>query len=320
MFVANLNLSTIDLSKQPVHDVSAVFRNYFRELPEPLIPFELYEPLMKVQRDSSIPFDDRIKALKQVISKIPPENLPLLKYTINLLRYIEEYSDINKMTSSYVLLLSFYKYTSSKYKVYSNLAIVFGPNLIRPEVETIQNALEMPLLQGIIQLLIEYKEKFWCSSSTLEKRNQLKAKRVHSKLIVGSDFTIFDPNEEFGDESSTSALSFRSLTKPTPGYELSKSNDGTRKRSKSKTKESKRKISRKNTPSKPTRDPIVFLKDSGRRNSEPVTRTSSELNRSQSTPNQKYHLIEDASPIHRVRSKNKPKPIVDIQPVDNSNN
>ena len=105
MYLANLNLSTIDLSKQPVHDVSAVFRNYFRELPEPLIPFELYEPLMKVQRDSSIPFDDRIKALKQVISKIPPVNLPLLKYTINLLRDIEEYSDINKMTASYVQLV-----------------------------------------------------------------------------------------------------------------------------------------------------------------------------------------------------------------------
>ena len=178
----------------------------------------------------------------------------------------------------------------------------------------------MPLLQGIIQLLIEYKENFWNSSATVDKRDQAKAKRVHSKLIVGSDFTIFDPNVPFGDESSTSALSFRSLTKPTPGYELSKSNDSTRKKSKSKTKESKRRISRKDTPSKPSKDPIVFLKDSGRRNSEPVTRTASELNRSQSNPNQKYHLKEDASPIHRVRSKNKPKPIVDIQLVDNSNN
>ena len=45
--------------------------------------------------------------------------------------------------------------------IYSNLAIVFGPNLIRPKVETVQGALEMPLLQGIVQILIEQSDRIW---------------------------------------------------------------------------------------------------------------------------------------------------------------
>ena len=40
----------IDLMTEDPHDVAAVLRIFMRELPEPVIPFALYDPLIAVQR------------------------------------------------------------------------------------------------------------------------------------------------------------------------------------------------------------------------------------------------------------------------------
>jgi hypothetical protein len=37
----------------------------------------------------------------------------------------------------------------------SNIAIVFGPNLIRPEIETLETALNCPIVNHVIQRLVE---------------------------------------------------------------------------------------------------------------------------------------------------------------------
>ena len=66
-----------------------------------------------------------------------------------------------------------------------NLAIVFGPNLIRAKVETVQCALEMPLLQGIVQILIEHSDIIW-DESLSTCRNTM---RPLSTIFVGKDLT-----------------------------------------------------------------------------------------------------------------------------------
>jgi hypothetical protein len=73
-----------------------------------------------------------------------------------------------------------------------NIAIVFGPNLIRPKVETVQNALEMPLLQGIVQILIEQADIVLERDSTKtltrrESRRFAPSGRPLSMLFVGKD-------------------------------------------------------------------------------------------------------------------------------------
>lgn len=179
--------SHIDLRKHDVHDVAAVLRIFFRDLPEPLIPFSLYEPLLSIQRDENLTLDQRLRAIKGIIDKIPPVHSNVLNYLIKFLLDVEEYSDINKMTVK-------------------NIAIVFGPNIIKPKVETVQNALEMPLLNGIIQLFLEHAHEFWGIVKHKKTRPQ-------SIIFVGTDLTKLARSEE-----SISALnSVRALSRQTPG-------------------------------------------------------------------------------------------------------
>jgi len=158
------SFDSIRLVDLDVHDVAAVLRVYFRELPVPVIPFEFYEPLMNVQRNADLSIDDRVQAIKKIIVTLPPTNTALLKYLVRFLQEVEAYSHINKMTVS-------------------NLAIVFGPNIVRAKVETVQCALEMPLLQGIIQILIEHSKILW----GINPPESVRTSRPLSTLFVGKD-------------------------------------------------------------------------------------------------------------------------------------
>jgi len=158
------DFDAIRLEDLAVHDVAAVLRIYFRELPVPVIPFEYYEPLMEIQRDVNLEISVRVQSIKKIMEQLPPTNTALLKYLIQFLQEVEAFSHKNKMTVS-------------------NLAIVFGPNLIRAKVETVQCALEMPLLQGIIQILIEHSTVIWGIEPPVSARSS----RPLSTLFVGKD-------------------------------------------------------------------------------------------------------------------------------------
>jgi len=158
------DFDSIRLEDLPVHDVAAVLRIYFREMPVPVIPFEYYEPLMEIQRDADLEISVRVQSIKKIINELPATSTALLKYLIRFLQEVEAQSHVNKMTVS-------------------NLAIVFGPNLIRAKVETVQCALEMPLLQGIVQILIEHSETVW----GIEPPPSARCSRPLSTLFVGRD-------------------------------------------------------------------------------------------------------------------------------------
>jgi len=159
----------INLKEWDVHDVGSVLKIFFRELPEPLVPFALFEPLMDVQRNGSLEREERLNALKPILHQLPPTNITLLKYLVQFLQDIEEHSDVNKMTVS-------------------NLAIVFGPNILRPAIESVQTALEMPLAQGVVQLLIEHSRAIWSDAEDrVREAPKQRRKRPLSTLFVGKD-------------------------------------------------------------------------------------------------------------------------------------
>ena len=92
------DFNSIRLEDHNIHDITAILRIYFQELPEPVIPFDYYETLMEVQRNADLPIEERIARIKDVIDNIPQANSTLLKYIIEYLQKIEEHSTVNKMT------------------------------------------------------------------------------------------------------------------------------------------------------------------------------------------------------------------------------
>ena len=89
----------VDLLSYQIHDVASVLRCFFRELPEPVIPFDLYDSIIDIQRDGSLELDQRIQALQAVLSNLSRARQNLLFYLVDFLQDIREHSGSNKMTT-----------------------------------------------------------------------------------------------------------------------------------------------------------------------------------------------------------------------------
>ncbi|ORY04910.1 RhoGAP-domain-containing protein [Basidiobolus meristosporus CBS 931.73] len=110
----NENSHTVDLSSEEWRDInviSGVLKQWLRELPEPVLTFDLYHDLISASVIDD--YDTRLITIKNLVSALPKPNYILLKRLIEHLEMITDYEDINHMYAS-------------------NLAIVFGPTLIRP--------------------------------------------------------------------------------------------------------------------------------------------------------------------------------------------
>jgi Rho GTPase-activating protein 1 len=108
------HMDFVDLTKEDPHVVAGLLKTFLRDLSEPLLTFELYDEIIQFL---DWPKEERSRNVKLILrEKLPVENYELFKYIVEFLVQIMERKDFNKMTSS-------------------NLAIVFGPNLIWPKDE-----------------------------------------------------------------------------------------------------------------------------------------------------------------------------------------
>ncbi|XP_053527780.1 rho GTPase-activating protein 17 isoform X5 [Artibeus jamaicensis] len=108
---AALDCSTSHLDEfySDPHAVAGALKSYLRELPEPLMTFNLYEEWTQVA--SVQDQDKKLQDLWRICQKLPPPNFINFRYLIKFLAKLAQTSDINKMTPS-------------------NIAIVLGPNLL----------------------------------------------------------------------------------------------------------------------------------------------------------------------------------------------
>ncbi|XP_036154715.1 SH3 domain-binding protein 1 isoform X1 [Myotis myotis] len=122
------------------HAVAGALKSYLRELPEPLMTFDLYDDWMKAA--SLKEPRARLEALQEVCSRLPPENFSNLRYLMKFLARLAEDQEVNKMTPS-------------------NIAIVLGPNLLwPPEKEGDQAQLDAASVSsiqvvGVVEALIQ---------------------------------------------------------------------------------------------------------------------------------------------------------------------
>ncbi|KAK6292053.1 hypothetical protein J4Q44_G00378380 [Coregonus suidteri] len=96
-----------------VNAVSGILKLYFRELPEPLIPTELFQSFTKAL---DIPdLSSRSVTMLSLLQSCPSVNQNTFLFLLHHLRRVSDRQDVNKMPLM-------------------NLATVFGPSLVRPPV------------------------------------------------------------------------------------------------------------------------------------------------------------------------------------------
>ncbi|XP_015333355.1 rho GTPase-activating protein 1 isoform X3 [Marmota marmota marmota] len=91
-----------------LHLPAVILKTFLRELPEPLLTFDLYPHVVGFL---NIDESQRVEVTQQVLQTLPEENYQVLRFLTAFLVQISAHSDQNKMTNT-------------------NLAVVFGPNLL----------------------------------------------------------------------------------------------------------------------------------------------------------------------------------------------
>uniref|UniRef100_A0A8C4E703 Rho GTPase-activating protein 1 n=1 Tax=Dicentrarchus labrax TaxID=13489 RepID=A0A8C4E703_DICLA len=91
---------------EDVHLAAVILKTFLRELPEPLLTYQLYNEIVNFTC-----IESQVTVMKTLVESLPEENYASLRYLITFLAQVSANSEVNKMTNS-------------------NLAVVFGPNLL----------------------------------------------------------------------------------------------------------------------------------------------------------------------------------------------
>ncbi|XP_069042626.1 rho GTPase-activating protein 15 isoform X7 [Lepisosteus oculatus] len=133
-----LNLD--DSEWEDIHVITGALKMFFRELPEPLIPYSFFNDFVETVK---IPdYMEKVERMKCLVKKLPPPNHDTLNYILQHLKRVMEQSDINRMTTQ-------------------NIGIVFGPTLMRPERDNSNIAINMVYQNQVVELILsEYSQIF----------------------------------------------------------------------------------------------------------------------------------------------------------------
>uniref|UniRef100_A0AAY4BMB1 Uncharacterized protein n=1 Tax=Denticeps clupeoides TaxID=299321 RepID=A0AAY4BMB1_9TELE len=166
---AALDCSTAQLEEfySDPHAVAGALKSYLRELPEPLMTFQLYDEWIHASNISDV--DKRLQALWTTCEHLPKSNKANFRYLIKFLAKLAHESEANKMTPS-------------------NIAIILGPNLLWAKAEG--SLAEMAAttsvhVVSIIELVIQHADWFFPDGKT----SLLKKNHPHSRSRIGSRTT-----------------------------------------------------------------------------------------------------------------------------------
>ncbi|XP_063868938.1 rho GTPase-activating protein 12-like isoform X5 [Scylla paramamosain] len=112
--VAQRKYNVLSQEKE-IHNLSGALKLFFRELKEPLIPYENYDDFIRATGSEYRRMNQQADKLMKAVNKLPAENRDTLRVLVQHLLRVSEYESENRMSLS-------------------NLAIVFGPCLMWPKV------------------------------------------------------------------------------------------------------------------------------------------------------------------------------------------
>ncbi|XP_061410750.1 LOW QUALITY PROTEIN: rho GTPase-activating protein 21 [Lethenteron reissneri] len=200
----NRGVTEIDTNDDKWRDlnvISSLLKSFFRKLPEPLFTDEKYYEFIDANRmENGV---ERLKALKKLIHELPEHHFHTLKFLSMHLKTIAENSPKNKMEPR-------------------NLAIVFGPTLVRTSEDNMTDMVtHMPDQYKIVETLIQHYDWFFTDDSEndattpMQDSTAVEAQPMPNinHLLTNIGRTASSP----GDVSDTSATSDSAKSKVSLG-------------------------------------------------------------------------------------------------------
>ncbi|XP_051530929.1 rho GTPase-activating protein 27-like isoform X1 [Myxocyprinus asiaticus] len=116
-----------------IHVITGALKLFFRELQEPLFPYSLFNDFIC---GIKIPeYYNKLSHMKNLVRSLPAPNYDTMEALFSHLRKVIQHGDENRMTVQ-------------------NVAIVFGPTLLKPEVETANLTMYMVFQNQIVEFLL----------------------------------------------------------------------------------------------------------------------------------------------------------------------
>ncbi|XP_049737772.1 rho GTPase-activating protein 21 isoform X1 [Elephas maximus indicus] len=142
------DIDTQDDKWRDLNVISSLLKSFFRKLPEPLFTNDKYADFIEANRKED-PLE-RLKTLKRLIHDLPEHHFETLKFLSAHLKTVAENSEKNKMEPR-------------------NLAIVFGPTLVRTSEDNMTHMVtHMPDQYKIVETLIQHHDWFFTEEGAEE--------------------------------------------------------------------------------------------------------------------------------------------------------
>ncbi|XP_053703559.1 oligophrenin-1-like isoform X2 [Synchiropus splendidus] len=123
-----------------VKTITSALKFYLRSLSEPLMTYIIHPELMRAAKSDNLDF--RSSEIHSLTHKLPEKNCEMLEMIIKHLVTVCSHSEENRM-------------------IPSNMAVVFGPTLMRAREETVAAMLDIKFQNIVVEILIEdYKKIF----------------------------------------------------------------------------------------------------------------------------------------------------------------
>jgi hypothetical protein len=142
--IDNGRIDDIEWDKRDPHLAPALLKQWLRDLPDPLFTFKLYSSFIHMQQqmadDEKLESPTHLAALRDLLAALPPAHYDAARVLFQLLARVGAASGKNRMAPM-------------------NLAIVFGPTVMSPRVESFETTLAIPGVSALCCMMIERAEE-----------------------------------------------------------------------------------------------------------------------------------------------------------------
>ncbi|KAF7490288.1 GTPase-activating protein CdGAPr [Sarcoptes scabiei] len=148
-----------------IHAVASLLKLYFRELPNPLLTYAMFDSFITTMRDETLKEDERCRSIRMLVRRLPPPHWRTLKYLIRHLNLVSQCHSQTGMT-------------------FKNIAIVWAPNLLRTKgLDNDKDAFQIVSTQAVLMefLIVNCEKIFDRDEYELQQSRSSYSSFVHYK-------------------------------------------------------------------------------------------------------------------------------------------